>query len=248
MALVGLALAFGLYNPLYWLLATLPGFNLFRVPARWLALFALATAMLAGLGVEGVIRRSPLTPDPSPTQAGRGVKNRVYLACVLVIAGLAALSMLTLRQNDGTPVSLPTSITLIAWAAALIVLLIGVWRRLPRLLVGGVVVELWLAALIMPYNWLIPPDAYTSQRFTESQLIAYQAEQTPPGRVLSISGLLFDPGDRATLEARYAGSRAGSAGAGVRRRQAERDARREPAADLGHPQRRRLRRRRAADG
>ena len=72
------------------------------------------------------------------------------------------------------------------------------------LLIGGVVVELWLAALVMPYNWLVPPDAYTDQRFTESQLIADQADQTVPGRVLSISGLLFDPGDRATLEARYA--------------------------------------------
>ncbi len=126
------------------------------------------------------------------------------LAILLVIAGLAALSLLTLRQNDGTPVSLPTSITLIAWAAALIILLVGVWRRLPLLLVGGVVVELWLAALILPYNWLVPPDAYTSQRFTESQLLAYQADQVPPERVLSISGLLFDPGDRATLDARYA--------------------------------------------
>ncbi len=230
-ALVGLALAYGLYNPLYWLLATLPGFNLFRVPARWLALFALGTAMLAGLGVEALIKRSPLTPAPSPTQAGRGEganmgsplaplsefgegqgvgsrlvnPRRITIAILLVSLGLAALSALTLRQNDGTPVSLPTSITLIAWATALIILLIGVGRRVPILLIGGVVIELWLAALILPYNWLIPPDAYTSQRFTESQLIAYQAGQTPPGRVLSISGLLFDPGDRATLDARYAG-------------------------------------------
>ncbi len=222
-ALVGLALAFGLYNPLYWLLATLPGFNLFRVPARWLALFALGTAMLAGLGVEALIKRSPLTPAPSPTQAGRGESttarsqlvfrvdswrlggSKNLLIPILVVVVLAALSLLTLRQNDGTPVSLPTSITMIAWAAALIILLIGVGRRLPSLLIIGVVVELWLAALIMPYNWLVPPDAYAGQRFTESQLIADQADQTVPGRVLSISGLLFDPGDRATLDARYAG-------------------------------------------
>ncbi len=219
-ALVGLALAYGLYNPLYWLLATLPGFNLFRVPARWLALFALGTAMLAGLGVEALITgahsRAPLQPTKRDSRVGArraaplpwrslrlgGLKN--LLIPVLVVAALAALSLLTLRQNDGTPVSLPTSITLIAWTAALIVLLIGVWRRLPLLLIGGVVVELWLAALIMPYNWLIPPDAYSGQRFTESQLLADQADQTVPGRVLSISGLLFDPGDRATLEVRYA--------------------------------------------
>ena len=124
---------------------------------------------------------------------------------LLVIVGLAALSLLTLRQNDGTPVSLPTSISLISWATALIILLIGVGRRLPILLIIGVVVELWLAGQIMPYNWLVPPDAYTGQRFTESQLMADQADQIVPGRVLSISGLLFDPGDRATLDARYAG-------------------------------------------
>ena len=56
----------------------------------------------------------------------------------------------------------------------------------------------------MPYNQLVPPDAYSAQRFTESQLIANDQEQTPPGRVLSISNLLFDPGDRAALEAQYA--------------------------------------------
>ena len=129
-ALVGLALAYGLYNPLYWLLATLPGFNLFRVPARWLALFALGTAGLAGLGVEALIKRSPLTPAPSPTQAGRGesATARSRLAPLpefgegqevgsrlnqpsadaadhpIVDAGLAALSLLTLRQIAGAPI------------------------------------------------------------------------------------------------------------------------------------------------
>ncbi len=52
LAAVGIFLALGLYNPIYWRLAELPGFNLFRVPARWLALFALGGAMLAGLGAE----------------------------------------------------------------------------------------------------------------------------------------------------------------------------------------------------
>ncbi|MBK9613695.1 hypothetical protein [Candidatus Amarobacter glycogenicus] len=39
---VGLFLALGVFNPLYWLPARLPGFDLFRVPARWLALYASA--------------------------------------------------------------------------------------------------------------------------------------------------------------------------------------------------------------
>ncbi|MCA9971724.1 MAG: hypothetical protein KC425_15975, partial [Anaerolineales bacterium] len=46
----GLLLALGIFNPLNWLLARLPGFNLFRVPARWLVLYALGVALLAGAG------------------------------------------------------------------------------------------------------------------------------------------------------------------------------------------------------
>ncbi|MGB4869954.1 MAG: hypothetical protein WBP47_07875, partial [Candidatus Promineifilaceae bacterium] len=49
---VGLFLALGVFNPLYWLLARLPGFDLFRVPARWLAVYALGAALLAGAGLE----------------------------------------------------------------------------------------------------------------------------------------------------------------------------------------------------
>jgi len=80
-----------------------------------------------------------------------------------VIGGLAAASLLTLRQNDQTPVSLPTAITWIGWALALIVLLIGVWRRAPLLLAGAALIELWLAAQVMPYNALVPPDAYSAE-------------------------------------------------------------------------------------
>ncbi len=59
MALVvlGLLLALGIFNPLNWLLARLPGFDLFRVPARWLAVYALGVALLAGLGWQMVLDR-----------------------------------------------------------------------------------------------------------------------------------------------------------------------------------------------
>jgi hypothetical protein len=139
---------------------------------------------------------------------GRGVggEGLRYLAILLILIALMLSTALTLRQNDLTPASLPTTLTLIGWAAALILLLLGVWRRIPLLLVGAALIELWLAAQILPYNQLVPPEAYSAQRFTISQLLAYQDDQSPepPGRILSISQLLFDPGDRATLEARYA--------------------------------------------
>ncbi|MCK4316098.1 MAG: hypothetical protein KAX24_10055, partial [Anaerolineae bacterium] len=51
--LLGLFLSFGVYNPLYLLLARfVPGFAHFRVPARWLALYAAGVAALAGAGAD----------------------------------------------------------------------------------------------------------------------------------------------------------------------------------------------------
>jgi len=57
LALVGLFLAFGAYNPVYSLLYRLvPGFALFRVPARWLLLYSFGAALLAGIGMEVLCR------------------------------------------------------------------------------------------------------------------------------------------------------------------------------------------------
>jgi hypothetical protein len=55
LVVLGLLLALGGYNPLYSLLIKFaPGFNLFRVPARWLVLYAFGAAMLVGTGVEQI--------------------------------------------------------------------------------------------------------------------------------------------------------------------------------------------------
>ena len=56
LALIGVFLAFGAYNPVYWLLYKLvPGFDLFRVPARWLLLYTFGAAILAGIGLETLL-------------------------------------------------------------------------------------------------------------------------------------------------------------------------------------------------
>lgn len=55
LALVGVFLAFGRYNPLYLLFYKLiPGFDLFRAPSRWLLLYSFGAALLAGIGLEVV--------------------------------------------------------------------------------------------------------------------------------------------------------------------------------------------------
>ncbi len=47
-AITGALLALGGYNPIYYLLLKVPGFDLFRAPARWLVLFVFAGSLLAG--------------------------------------------------------------------------------------------------------------------------------------------------------------------------------------------------------
>ncbi len=51
----GLTLAVGVINPLYFVFyKLLPGFGLFRVPARWLFLYVFASAAFAGIGAQAL--------------------------------------------------------------------------------------------------------------------------------------------------------------------------------------------------
>jgi hypothetical protein len=195
--IVGFGLALGLYNPLYWTLASLPGFSFFRVPARWLALFALAAALLAGVGLQSLKTHRPLW--------------WVFALIVGLIAGLARASFFAdVMAMDVIGPAEPTTRTLVAWGLSAAILLVGMWiapRFRPQYIVPllGILamVELFAASRVLAYNEVAPPDTFTAQRFTISQLRAYGADQTPPGRVLSISQALFDPGDIAALTARY---------------------------------------------
>jgi hypothetical protein len=188
LAVVGVFLAFGLYNPVYWTLAGVPGFNFFRVPARWLALFAIGAAMLAGLGAQIVITQ-PLRLRP--------------LIAAAVPIGLIALSTFlsdrAANEVDGQAV--PGLLTWAAWAAAFgLVMVAARLRRYPLLFLFIVFAELWLASWTLPYNDLVDPAAYYDPRFTVHQL---QALETP-GRFLSISNAFFDPGESAFLTQLYA--------------------------------------------
>ena len=199
-AAIGLALALGRNNPMYLLLAELPGFNLFRVPARFLALYSLAMALLAGLGIQALLNSEP----KAPSNADRRHAN----AIVLILGALIAVTALLLQPAQslifgGTAL---TRVSFVPWLLALLVLLIAFrWRRrwLTVLVAGCLLVELLLAADNLPYNDLAPPEVYLGQQFTISQLLAYQEKETVPGRTLSISQRFFDPSDITALRARY---------------------------------------------
>jgi hypothetical protein len=198
LVIVGFFFALGAFNPLNWLLAALPGFSLFRVPARWMALEALGVAALAGVGLQSL----------------KYVRPRWWVLglVIVVMLGLAAASTLASKQAvDVIGPAVPTVRSWIGWGIALVVLLllligrerIGAGRVMGIIAVAGVV-ELFLASQIMPFNLTASKDVYSASRFTIRQMQVYDAEQTPPGRLLSISPLEFDPGDKEALNARYA--------------------------------------------
>ena len=196
----GLALALGRQNPLYLLLGELPGFNFFRVPARFLALYSLAMSLLAGLGVSELLPQSA-PPRPRDTR-------RKAIAVALVIAGLILVTRFLLQPDPRLifGASTVSNTSLFFWLLGLLILLSLLFLRhrwVPLLAFVFVLLELLLAAQNLPYNDLAPPEVYLGQRFTISQLLATQAEETAPGRTLSISQLYFDPGDIAALRDRY---------------------------------------------
>jgi len=142
LALLGLFFALGGYNPVYSLLVQFaPGFNLFRVPARWLVLYAFGAAMLASIGFSQI-------------------PNIQYLVSNW------------LRPR----------------------LKLGIRYGVLALLVG----ELFLASRPLDYNHPTAPDALADLRPSVAHLLAASADQ-PPFRFLSISPILFDPGDSAEL-------------------------------------------------
>src|SRR5690606_16589403 len=108
-------------------------------------------------------------------------------------------------EVDGS--ALPTLVTWLGWGAALAVFVVYSLRPLPQsaeirhdtalFFLSALIIELWFAAQFLPYNDLTDPAIYDDTRFAVNQMRVYGEDQTPPGRLLTISGLLFDPGDRA---------------------------------------------------
>lgn len=201
LALAGLALALGAFNPLYLILVKIvPGFDLFRAPARWMALYTFGVSVLAGYGVAALAQvrlaqwRWPGLPQ------GR----RRWLVAALT---LTAAALLAVQHWPG-------------WTTAALWLAVGVaavgvaaWQtRQPRavlLLAPLLLIELAAASLALEHRRPTAPEAITSLRTAPAHLLAaaQQAEREGriPGRFLSISGITYDPGDLAEIEQIFSG-------------------------------------------
>jgi hypothetical protein len=77
--LLGLGLSFGNHNPIYYVLQYLPGFNAFRAAGRYLLLWTVAGAVLAGEGTQYLL-------ESTAQKAGR--KNRLWAGVIIVLLGV----------------------------------------------------------------------------------------------------------------------------------------------------------------
>ncbi|HSM57224.1 MAG TPA: YfhO family protein [Candidatus Sulfomarinibacteraceae bacterium] len=223
LAIGGFLLALGRFNPLYILLASMPGFNLFRAPARWLLLYALGVALLAAVGWD-VLRRRMQAEGGQGSGATRALRAGLLLVMALIIWHFLAVPLGEyIAVGPEAPLELPAPGTVLLWAAelALAYMLLfraQLWRALARrglwpVLAGGVLVgSLFIASRPLPYAQPTAPAAYFDLRPPQARLLALnncellpQQCRQPPGRLLSLSNIFFDLGDQVEIETIYGG-------------------------------------------
>ncbi len=188
---LGLFLALGIYNPLYYLLYRLvPGFGLFRVPARWLYLYVVGMAFLAGLGLEELASLS--------SQLARPGKRSVLavLAVVLFLFSLVALDPPSPAVVAYWVVSSSVGGALI-WVGLRRQRGVGYRALVTTMLVG----ELFFLSRYQPYNQLTAPEAFSSMRSSVAHLLT----DSSVFRVMSYSDGAFDPGDLQAIEENLGG-------------------------------------------
>jgi hypothetical protein len=153
----GLLLGLGGYDPAYFVLYKLvPGFDLFRAPARWMLLYTFGVAVLGGIGMEQVA---------AIAQGG---------------AGSRAPGLGSTWRVLGIEVS-PS-------------------RLLGPVLLALICGELFVASQALRYNGPTAPEAFSFLRPS----IAHLKTDSGLDRFLSLSGIVYDPGDLAEMQSIFA--------------------------------------------
>ena len=198
----GLFLALGRFNFVSWFYSQLPGLDLFRVPARWLILYAIGIALLAGMGLD---RLGP-------------VRQRKFIWPIGLIVGLLLWNPISIFLGGFIPVGPEASLeylnrssfTLLGLELAfLAVIVFSIYRgkkiQQKWLLLSLATVVLFISSRSLPYNRLTTPEAYTDLRPAGLRLQADAQNQIVPDRFLSLSEIFFDPGDQAEINTIYDG-------------------------------------------
>jgi hypothetical protein len=209
-AVIGLVLAFGQYTPVYRLaFAIVPGFRLFRVPARWLAVWSIGLSLLAGWGADAVTDGSPL--DGAPFATGRWKRpawlvsreSRVSRGLTWVAAATFAAVILLLLYRYRHVIIRPSAVTAGFWVAtaALTLLTLRLTKRASAIrrgsLLAVLILELGVGSFTLPSYEAVWPAAVDSTRDTVSFFLSARATD----RVFAIGDNTFDPGDLAAIRA-----------------------------------------------
>ena len=190
-AALAVALSLGRYTSVYLLFYdSLPAFDSFRVPGRWLFVSTVALAGLAGLGADAVLRQW----SGSVGQATSLHRASLFtLALVAVVGGLALYAWRSLVVV-AVP-WLPHSRVVVIWSLVAL-LAVGLvlhaltarprwWHRLLlTTLVGG---ELLFAARPMEYQRAWPSEIYTWTPAVAARLAALGASGAGALRIVSVA-------------------------------------------------------------
>ena len=197
---LGLFLALGLANPAYFIFyKLLPGFSLFRAPARWLYLYTTAVAVLAGLGADFLVYSLP-------EKARIAGYKRWLMRRILIILCIPAAFVVLLSPI----LDFPQWSTLMVWGLLACVgfglVLIGLsrWGRWPvfRLMVVLLIVgELFAASRGLAYNTPTAPEAFSFLRTAPAHLLTDRSLY----RFISMSGIVYDPGDLKEIQQIFEG-------------------------------------------
>lgn len=197
LSVLGLFLALGGYDPLYYLLYRLvPGFSLFRAPARWLYLYALGMSVLAGLGVEELAART--LPRGGRFKLSGSRKRLLLMSLVLVLLLLLLFAA-----------ELPSPAVVVTWLALTTIAVALLWLGLRRqrgarylaLMASLVATELLIASRYLAYSNATAPEAFSSARTSVAHLMTDEDIH----RFLSFSDGSFDPGDLQEIQRILAG-------------------------------------------
>lgn len=226
LVILGIFLAFGKYNPLVRdYVMQIPGFALFRAPARWMVIYSLGVALLAGIGWDVVSKQANSGLDAANSEPLPNTAYRIPLAAIIVgIVVVLALMMgvaysaelgLTIPMPPESPAQQPRFTLWLGWLGELavaIVLLIGLRNKVESpiykvALALPIIVGLIWAQRTLTIDGLTTPEAYSDVRAGMARLMAAtedaKAQNQPPPRFLSISKGFFDPGDIGEIESIY---------------------------------------------
>lgn len=228
LVMVSLVLALGRFTPVYYLLGNLPGFDLFRVPARWLAPAMLGVALLAGFGWQQLWNFVDKSwESDAERREAEGALLRPVIAGFVVVVVLIAWGYVAgwlagiIPTGPEATFERPALLNLLGWLIELALLGLFLWiiltqesgrARLAAMdLIILAVIALWLGSRSLPYNRLTTPEAYVDLRSPPARLqvtatcvLPETACEGPPGRFLSLSDIFFDLGDQAEINSIYA--------------------------------------------